>query len=293
MADVLDRFLFENRSIRGEIVSLEKSFQAILVAADYPEFVQSLIGELMVTASLLTATLKFEGEIALQIRSEGPVKYIIVNGTHDQKLRGVARWDEKITEAPKTFSECFKKGILAITLTPKDGRRYQGMVALDKPSLSACVEDYFLQSEQLLTKVFLTSRVGENPKAAGLLIQIVPTTSESSNVQENPDFEHVAHLANTVSSEEILTLEHTEMIHRLYHDEVIRIFEPQEVEFSCDCSRQRSAGALKSVDKKELLAIIAEDGNIKMDCQFCRNVYVFDEIDVHNIHGQNMESGRA
>lgn len=293
MADVLDRFLFENRSIRGEIVSLEKSFQAILESADYPEFVQSLIGELMVTASLLTATLKFEGEIALQIRSEGPVKYIIVNGTHDQKLRGVARWDEKITEAPKTFSECFNKGILAITLTPKDGQRYQGMVALDKQSLAACVEDYFLQSEQLLTKVFLTSRLGVNPKAAGLLIQIVPTTSESSNVQENPDFEHVAHLANTVSSEEILTLEHTEMIHRLYHDELIRIFEPQEVEFSCDCSRQRSAGALKSVDKKELLAIIVEDGNIKMDCQFCRNVYLFDEIDVQNIHGQNMKPGRA
>ncbi|MFT6268169.1 MAG: molecular chaperone Hsp33 [Alphaproteobacteria bacterium] len=293
MADVLDRFLFENRSIRGEIVSLEKSFQSILASSDYPEFVQSLIGELMATASLLTATLKFEGEIALQIQSEGPIKYIIVNGTHDQKLRGVARWNEAITSHPKSFSECFKKGILAITLTPKDGQRYQGMVALDKPSLASCVEDYFLQSEQLLTKVFLTSQVGENQKAAGFLIQIVPTSSESSNVEENPDFEHVAHIANTISSEEILTLEHTEMIHRLYHEEEIRIFEPQKVEFSCDCSRHRSAGALKSVDKKELLAIIAEDGHIKMDCQFCHNVYLFDEIDVQNIHGQNMESGRA
>jgi molecular chaperone Hsp33 len=293
MTDVLDRFLFEDRSIRGEIVSLEKSFQAILGTADYPEFVQSLIGELMVTASLLTATLKFEGEIALQIQSEGPIKYIIINGTHDQKLRGVARWDETMTEYPTTFSECFKKGLLAITLTPKNGQRYQGMVALDKSSLAECVEDYFLQSEQLLTKVFLTSRVGHNQKAAGLLIQIVPTSSESSNVGENPDFEHIALIADTISSEELLNLDHKEVIHRLYHDELIRIFEPQEIQFSCDCSKERSAGALKSVDKAELMSIIAEDGHIKMDCQFCHSIYLFDEIDVQNIHAQNLDPGRA
>ena len=180
MTDVLDRFLFENRSVRGEIVTLEESFQTILASAEYPEFVQSLIGELMVTASLLTATLKFEGEVALQIQGDGgPIKYIIVNGTHDQKLRGVARWDETITQHPKSFSECFEKGLLVITLTPKNGDRYQGMVALDKPSLAACVEHYFLQSEQLLTKIFLTSRVGERPKAAGFLVQIVPRKYES------------------------------------------------------------------------------------------------------------------
>lgn len=293
MADVINRFLFENKSIRGEIVSLESSFQSILESADYPEFLQLLIGELMVTASLLTATLKFEGEIALQIQSEGPIRYIIINGTHDQKLRGVARWDETIIEAPKSFKECFKKGILAITLTPKDGNRYQGMVSLDKASLAQCVDDYFLQSEQLLTKVFLTSTLEKTPKAAGLLIQIVPTTSESSNVRENPDFEHVAHIANTVSSHEILSLSHAEMIHRLYHDEAIRMFEPQQVAFFCDCSRERSASALKSVDKAELLAIINEDGQISMDCQFCHNVYVFDEIDVQNIHRQNMGPGTA
>ena len=294
MTDVLDRFLFENRSLRGEIVTLEESFNAILQTADYPEFIQSLIGELMVTVSLLTATLKFEGEVALQIQDKGgPIKYIIVNGTHEQKIRGVARWDESISQHPTSFTECFKKGLLVITLTPKNGQRYQGMVALDKSNLAACVEDYFLQSEQLLTKIYLTSQLGQNPKAAGLLIQIVPTSSESSNVELNPDFEHVAHLASTISSDEILSLDHQEMIHRLYHEEVIRIYEPQNVQFFCDCSKERSAVALKSVEKSELLDIITQDGNIKMDCQFCRSVYVFDEIDVHNIHGQNLPSGTS
>jgi len=293
MTDVLDRFLFENRSIRGEIVSLEQSFKSVLKSAQYPEPVQLLLGQLMVATSLLSATLKFEGEIALQIQSEGPIKYMIVNGTHDQKLRGVARWDEELLDFPAEFSECFTKGILAITLTPKDGNRYQGMVALDKASFAECIEEYFLQSEQLLTKIILAGRIGEKSRAAGLLIQIVPTTSESSNVDTNPDFEHVAHLANTVSAEEILALPHKEMIHRLYHDEIIRIFEPQTVQFACDCSRERSAGALKSVSKAELLEIIAEDGHIKMDCQFCHEVYRFDEIDVANIHAQNMGAGLA
>ncbi len=293
MADILDRFLFENRSIRGEIATVEASYNKILQSANYPRMVQEIIGELMVAASLLTATLKFEGEIGLQIQSEGPIRYIVINGSHDQKLRGVARWDDTISDFPKVFSECFINGVLAITLTPKEGKRYQGMVAIDKQNLAACIEDYFLQSEQLLTKVFLTSDVSKSPKAAGLLLQIVPTSSETSNISLNPDFEHVAQLASTISTEEMLTLSHNEMIHRLYHDETIRIFEPQSIEFYCDCSKARSAVALRSVSKHELLAIIAEDGDIKMDCQFCHAQYVFDKIDVENIHGQNFDPGIA
>lgn len=293
MTDILDRFLFEDRPLRGEIVSLEKSFQEILASSTYPLSVQQLLGELMVAASLLTATLKFEGEIALQIQSEGPVRYAIINGTHDQKLRGVARWNEELEDFPTSFAGLFEKGVLAITLTPKNGQRYQGMVALDKPNLAACVEDYFLQSEQLLTKVFLTTAMTSEPKAAGMLIQIVPTTSETSNVESNPDFEHAAHLASTISTKEIMEISHKEMIHRLYHEDDIRIFEPQTVQFECDCSKNRSAQALKNIAKDELLQIIKEDGAIKMDCQFCHAIYTFDNIDVENIHAQNLSSGSA
>lgn len=294
MTDKLYRFLFEERDIRGEIVTLQESYQTILSSSVYPEIVQTLIGELMVAASLLTATLKFEGEIALQIQSEGAISYIIINGTHDQKLRGIAKWDENLEVMPTTFAKCFENGILAITISPKDGQRYQGMVALDKPTLSACIEDYFLQSEQLLTKVFLTTDTkDEQKKAAGLLIQIVPTSSESQNVDTNADFEHIAHLASTITSEEILQLSHIEMIHRLYHEENIRLFDPQQVMFYCDCSKERSKAALKSVAKEELLHIVEQDGYVKMDCQFCHAEYRFDKIDIENIHAQNLDSGNA
>lgn len=293
MTDTLDRFIFENRSIRGEIVSLEKSFQEVIASAAYPVAVQQLLGELMLAASLLTATLKFEGEIALQIQSEGPIRYAVINGTHEQKLRGVARWDEDLEEFPTTFKDWFVKGVLAITLSPKDGQRYQGIVALDGDSLSACLEEYFLQSEQLLTKVNLMTEINDKPRAAGVLIQVIPTTSESSNVQTNPDFEHVVHLADTITKDEIMSLSHQDMIYRLYHDDVVRVFEPKSVEFYCDCSKERSANALKSVAKDELLSIIEEDGVIAMDCQFCHKKYTFDAIDVENIHGQNLDSGMA
>lgn len=293
MTDILDRFLFENRPVRGEIVSLEKSFQEVLASSAYPSAVQALLGELMAASSLLTATLKFEGEVALQIQSEGPIKYAVINGTHEQKLRGVARWDDTLDVLPSSFKDWFVKGVLAITLSPKDGQRYQGMVALDKDTLGACIEDYFLQSEQLLTKVKLMTELGENAKAAGLLLQIVPTTSETTNVASNPDFEHVAYLAETVTKEEMFTLSHEEMIYRLYHDDEVRVFEPRKVMFFCDCSKERSAQALKSVSKDELLTIIEEDGVISMDCQFCHAKYEFDSIDVENIHGQNLDSGVA
>jgi molecular chaperone Hsp33 len=290
MNDKLTRFLFENRAIRGEIVQLEASFQSVLASYHYPESVARLLGELMAAASLLTATLKFKGEVALQIQSKGIVKYAVINGTHDQKLRGVARWDEKISELPNEFSELFENGVLAITLAPNNKERYQGMVALDKGSLAECLENYFLQSEQLLTKVCLATQTGEHSIAAGMLLQIVPQTSETYQASDNHDFEHLSVLASTTTDKELLTLAPEALIHRLFHEEDIRLFEPQSVQFECDCSKTRSAQALRNIPKSELLTIAQEDDGLKMDCQFCHKQYVFDAVDIENIHSDNVST---
>ena len=284
--DTLDRFLFEQRKVRGELVRLESSFQEILASYHYPPIIQALMGELMAAASLLTATLKFEGEVALQIQSDGPVKYAVINGTHDQKLRGVARWDEE-QALPTSFSELFTKGYLAITLAPDEGERYQGIVALDKPTLAECLEEYFIQSEQLLTKVSLFTSQAD--KAGGMLLQVVPETSETSQAQDNPDFEHLSHLMKTLKPEELFELPAQDILHRLYHEEEVRLFDPQAVVFSCDCSKERSANALRNVDKDELLSIVAEEGSIKMNCQFCHQEYSFDSIDVESIHSEHAQ----
>lgn len=282
--DQLHRYLFNQAHVRGELVRLESSYQSILDSYAYPPVIQQLLGELMAATSMLTATLKFEGDIALQLQSDGPVNYAVVNGTHHQQLRGVARWDESLAELPSDFSQLFQKGVLVITITPTDGERYQGMVALDKPTLAECIESYFQQSEQLATKVILrTQQTANNAKACGMFLQILPTSSQATDTADT-GFEHLASLTDTIKDEELFNLPAEDILYRLYHQEEIEVYAPADVIFKCTCSRERSANALAAVEKSELLDIVATEGAIKMNCQYCHTEYRFDEIDVHSIH---------
>lgn len=290
-SDQLYRYIFNQANIRGELVQLQQSYQSVIESYDYPPVIQKLLGELMAATCLLTATLKFEGEVSLQLQGEGPVKYAVINGTHDQKLRGVARWDEQLAQLPEQFEQLFIKGVLAITITPKDGERYQGMVALDKPSLGECIEAYFEQSEQLATKVMLkTSISADMPHAAGILLQVLPTSSQATEVEDRPDFEHLAQLTDTLTEQEMFSLPAKEILYRLYHQEDAELFTPQAVVFQCSCSRERSASALANVDKQELLDIVVADGDVSMNCQYCHAEYRFDAIDIEAIHAGTFSS---
>ncbi|GAB3014198.1 Hsp33 family molecular chaperone HslO [Bowmanella dokdonensis] len=284
--DLLYRYLFTDNHVRGELVRLENSYAAVLAAQDYPPPLQRLMGELMAASSLLTATLKFEGDIAVQLQSEGPVKYAVINGTHKQELRGVARWDGDV---PEDFPAMFKKGVMAITITPKEGERYQGMVALDKPSLAECLEAYFAQSEQLATRVILMTRSEHTPpRAAGLLLQVLPVAEHARE-----DFEHLSQITDTIRPDELFDLPVEQILHRLYHQEEVELFQPQNVLFRCSCSRQRSAMALASVDKQDLLDIASREGGVTINCQYCHAEYRFDAIDIEAIHaGQYGQPGQ-
>lgn len=283
--DQLHRYIFNQANVRGELVQLENSYQTILQNYDYPPIIQALLGELMAATCLMTATLKFEGEVSLQLQSEGVVKYAVINGTHNQQLRGVARWDEQLKSLPENFSELFEKGVLVITITPNKGERYQGMVALDKPSLAECLEAYFEQSEQLATKILLRTQVEQNKaKAAGVLLQVLPTSSEITSLSDRPEFEHLAKLTETLKDEELFGLDANDILYRLYHQEDAEVFAPQTVVFKCSCSKERSSAALANIDKQELLDIVAQDGDIKMNCQYCHTEYRFDAVDVESIH---------
>jgi molecular chaperone Hsp33 len=293
--DQLHRYLFNQGNVRGEMVRLEKSFQAILESYPYPPVIQQLLGELMAAASLLTATLKFEGDIAIQIQGEGPLSYAVINGTHNQKLRGVARWDEALKVLPKNFSELVPKGVLVITITPEHGERYQGMVSLDKPTLAECIEAYFEQSEQLATKVILRTQLTDNhAKACGMFLQILPTSSQATDKADTA-FEHLSALTDTIKNEELFELPAEEILHRLYHQEDLELYPANDVVFKCNCSKERSATALSGVSKEELLDIIAVDGDIKMNCQYCHTEYSFDAIDVESIHAGtfNLPAGQG
>ena len=280
--DQLHRYLFEKASVRGELVRLQDALKPIVHSTDYPQPIQQLLAEMAAATSLLTATLKFEGEVGLQIQSQGKVRYAVINATHEQQLRGVARWDEEADLSEATFSELVENAVLVITITPEEGERYQGVVALDKGSLAGCLEDYFERSEQLATRVFIHTDFSDNalPKASGMFLQVVPQSAESTKVTSDSEFEHLCALTETMTAEELFSLPAEDVLYRLYHEQEVQLYTPKPVSFACTCSRQRSAEALRNLDKQELLDIIREEGAIAMNCQYCHTEYRFDEIDI-------------
>ncbi|MDD9196560.1 Hsp33 family molecular chaperone HslO [Aliivibrio sp. S3MY1] len=276
--NILHRYLFEDLSVRGELVQLDDAYQQIISSKEYPKAVQNLLGELLVATTLLTATLKFEGSITLQLQGDGPVSLVVINGDNDQKVRGVARFDGQISD-DATLHQLMGKGYLVITIAPKDGERYQGVVALDGKDLAACFEGYFERSEQLKTRLWL--RLGEfegKPHAAGMLLQVMPDGTGSAD-----DFEHLEQLTDTIKNEELFGLEGEDVLYRLYNQDKVQLFEPQHVEFFCGCSRERSAGAIVTIERAEVDDIVKTEGKVSLHCDYCGTSYDFDSIDVANI----------
>ncbi|MDN2479938.1 Hsp33 family molecular chaperone HslO [Vibrio agarivorans] len=285
--NVLNRYLFEDLSVRGELVQLDDAYQQIISSKEYPAALKKLLGELVVSTTLLTATLKFEGSITIQLQGDGPVSLAVINGDHNQKVRGVARWEGDIAD-DAGLHDMMGKGYLVITIDPKKGERYQGVVGLEGDNLTEVIENYFANSEQLKTRLWI--RTGEHegkPHAAGMLIQVMPDGTGTPD-----DFEHLEQLTNTVKDEELFTLESQELLYRLYNQEKVRLFEPQPVEFFCGCSRERSASAIITLDRAEVDDIVATEGSIALHCDYCGSNYSFDSAQVAELYA-NAQGGNS
>jgi len=275
MTDQLQRFLFDDFEIRGEIAQAHATFEECVSNHDYPVEVANTIGELLIATSLLTATLKFKGKIAVQIQGDGPLSMAVINANQNLEIRGTARYQGDTTGL--SFAELIGKGNLMITITPDNGERYQGIVALEKDTLAACLEDYFVQSEQLATKISLFADSTSTPvQAAGLLIQTLPAHSEN----HEEDFAHVCALASTIKAKEIYTLQNDDLLFRLYHQEKVRLFEAQPISFVCGCSKERCLSSLASLDEEEIKDILEEQDSIDMRCEYCATTYSFKEQDL-------------
>ncbi|HGM6861590.1 TPA: Hsp33 family molecular chaperone HslO [Serratia rubidaea] len=281
--DQLHRYLFENYAVRGELVTLSDTYRHILDNHDYPAPVQALLGEMLVATSLLTATLKFNGDITVQLQGDGPLKLAVINGNNQQEMRGIARLQGDIAEG-STLQQMIGNGVMVITITPAEGERYQGVVALEGETLAECLENYFRQSEQLPTRLFIrTGEADGQPAAGGMLLQVLPAQDE----QNADDFDHLVQLTATIKNEELFTLPANEVLYRLYHQEEVTLYEPQPVVFRCTCSRQRCADALLTLDTDEVATMLEQDGNIDMHCDYCGSHYVFDAMDVAALYAGN------
>ena len=276
--DQLHRYLFENYAVRGELVTVSESLRQILENHSYPQPVKTILAELLVATSLLTATLKFAGDITVQLQGDGPMSLAVINGNNKQQLRGVARVQGEIAD-DADLKALVGNGYLVITISPEEGERYQGVVGLEGDTLAACLEDYFMRSEQLPTRLYIrTGEVDGQPAAGGMLLQVLPAQDTDSN-----DFEHLATLTDTIKTEELLTLPANDVLWRLYHEEEVTLYDPQDVEFKCTCSRERCAGALKTLPDEEIESILAEEGEIDMHCDYCGSHYLFNAMDIAEI----------
>jgi len=303
--DVVLPFTVDSLSIRGRVVRLGPSIDALLKRHDYPEPVRKLLGEAATLAILLGSTLKVDGRFQLQTKSDGPVSMLVVDFDAPSNFRALARFD---AAAVKQHGEgdLLGHGHLAFTIeTAGLASRYQGVVELDGQGLEAAALSYFERSEQIPTLVRLA--VGQNVtpsgaswRAGGLLAQFLPDSPERRrladlhpgdapegveaqvhHIPEDDDWAEARARAATTEDHELLdpTLSSERLLYRLFHDNGVRVTEATDLAEVCRCSAERIDAMLQSFSPEERRAMVADNGNIEVTCEFCSVKRVFDPRD--------------
>jgi len=285
MSDTLQKFMFENSLVRGELVELSEAWRQVLNRRSYPAPVACMLGEMMSAAALLSANLKFNGSIILQIHGDGPVKLLVVECDAALQLRATAKLadDSSIADNARLqqLVNLNGQGRFAITLDPADklpGQQpYQGIVALDGESVATVIENYMLRSEQLDTKLWLAA---DNIVARGLLLQKLPDQGgKTGSVQDTDTWNRAVTLASTVGDEELLSTDIMTLLRRLYWEEQVRVFEPRQPMFRCSCTREKVGNMLKMLGQGEVDEALADLGKLEITCDFCGQGYWFDPVD--------------
>ena len=310
----LHKFLFEGLPVRGMIVRLTDAWVEVLrrraankSTGPYPQPVQTLLGEMVAAGVLMQSNIKFDGSLILQIFGDGPVKLVVAEIQSDLSLRATAtvRGEVPADAALGAMVNAHGAGRCAVTLDPKSrlpgAQPYQGVVPLtdaDYRPLSAfsdVLQHYMRQSEQLETTLVLAA---DNKVAAGLLIQRLPLQGKGNlegqgardeqGVEELHElYNRIATLASSLKREELLTLDVETILRRLFWEEKLQRFEPAigatAPRFACSCSRERVARMIQSLGEGEARDILAEQGAITVDCEFCGAQYGFDVVDIGQV----------
>lgn len=292
MSDTLTKFMFDDATVRGELVELTSTWQQILQHHNYPTSVRNLLGELCSAAALLFANLKFEGTMVMQIHGDGPIRLLVVECNDQLQLRAMAKLgnDEIVSEGTlQGLINVHGKGRFIITLDPSDksaGQQpYQGIVPIIGDSIAAIIENYMRQSEQLDTRLWLAC---DDNVSRGMLLQRLPyfggkltdgQQSEQSQDDAQQAWERAAILGNTVKHEELLETDNATLMHRLFWEESLRMFDAQPIQFSCSCSREKVGNMLVMLGQTEVNDALAATGRLDINCDFCGKPYSFDAVD--------------
>ncbi len=303
--------------MRGAVVDLDATWREVLQRHAYPLEVRSLLGQAMAAGALLSSTLKFDGTLVLQTRAEAAnasVRLMVVECNANLSMRATAKLGEVSGAdagtagggAERNLADLVGTGKLVITLDPhEDGKSaYQGVVPLEGDDLGTALENYMRLSEQLETRIFLAA---DENRAAGLLIQKMPDaggyargsgrqssgtpTGETADAGAESRWTDAEALASTITAQELLMLAPREILHRLFHEFDLRVFDARPARFKCNCSRERVAGMLRALGREEVESILAEQGAVTVNCEFCNLAQAFDPIDAAQLFTQSFTPG--
>ena len=271
-SDILSLFLVERSGVRGVLVHLDETWQAIQARAPYPPAVAACLGETCAAAALFTGHAKLDGRLSVQLRGTGALRTLFAECTAEGTLRGIAHYAEPLPEplTPRAFGAGSVMAITIENLPPggQEMQRYQSMVSLDADSLAAAFNDYFSKSEQLPTRVLLAA---DGTRAAALMIQQLPEGHGDAD-----GWARSSAMFETLGSEELLSTPDETLLFRLFHEDGVRLLGRRSLRFACSCSRERVEDALRSLGRDESLAA-ARDGEAKVHCDFCGQAYSFSE----------------
>lgn len=289
--DTLQKFIFDNAAVRGELVEISDTWREIQARHGYPKAVRSVLGEMVAAGALLSANLKFNGSIVMQIHGDGPVRLLVVECDADLKMRATAKLAPDVEVADDaSLGDMFNvngKGRFVITLDPADkvpGQQpYQGVVPLDGEDMASVIENYMLRSEQMDTRLWLAA---DDQVARGLLLQKLPRhsgkedqTKQATEAEDLETWNRAAMLGQTLKREELLSTDIATLLHRLFWEETIRVFDPLHPQFHCSCNREKVGNMLKMLGEEEVESALTELGELGINCDFCGKHYSFDKVD--------------
>lgn len=283
--DLAAAFQIEGWPVRGRLVRLGDTIDAILSAHAYPEPVAALLGEACALAALVGSSLKFEGRLIVQAQGDGPVRYVVADYDTQGHMRGYCRFDEEeVAAASQGFARpgarsLLGQGVFVMTLDRgPDFERTQGITPIEGESLSLAAEHYFQQSEQIPTKVRLsvgsiTTDEGTGWRAGGALIQLIAGDDARGSTEEVWDRSRA--LFQTLGDDELLdpTITPETLLFRLFHEDGVRLEDARALVAQCRCSRDRIAGVLTSFKPEERAEMVEADGKIRVTCEYCATVY--------------------
>ncbi|MFT3907502.1 MAG: Hsp33 family molecular chaperone HslO [Steroidobacteraceae bacterium] len=282
----LRRFLLDPHPVRGQWVQLRDAWNDMRAWQQYPPAVEELLGQAAVASVLLAATLKFDGQLTLQLAGNGRVSLLVAQCTRDFELRAIAHHSLGAQESA-SFAELIGDGRLVVTLeTEHSGARYQGVVPLQGATLAECLENYFASSEQLPTRLAL---LADHTRASGVLLQKLPQAAAGGEAQAARAEAAWDEMQKNLLALPVATLRSAaveEVARQLCGEFDCHLHGGTPVRFACRCSPERVTELLRLLGEQEAQAVLAEHGHVTVTCEFCAHPYRFDAIDIERVFAQ-------